>query len=177
MSYSHRSRRLGKKHPRSFSNRNLNFPQGEMPTMTSLWNWESLNNCFVSSQIMMGSMLTYSLTITCVKISLLVLYRRIFNTPAFRTRSLLVGVACLAWWIVEVFTNIFQCRPIAAAFDPASLFTNRCNDLQSYYTGITASNLGLDIILLLLPLHMVWKLQLPIKQRLALIGIFSLGFL
>lgn len=129
------------------------------------------------SQITVCSLLTYSLTITSVKLSLLLLYRRIFDTPAFRRRSLVVGVACVVWWVVEVFTDIFQCHPFEAAFDPASLFTNRCINLQSYYFGITASNMGLDIIMLLLPLHMVWNLKLPIKQKVCLSGIFSMGFL
>ena len=128
-------------------------------------------------QILMCSMLTYSLTITSVKISLLVLYRRIFDTIAFKRRSLIVGIACIIWWVVEVFTDVFQCRPFTAAFDSASLFTDRCIDIQSYYLGITASNLGLDIIMLLLPLHMVWNLKLSVKQRFALSGIFSMGFL
>lgn len=90
---------------------------------------------------------------------------------------MIVGLACLVWWVVEVFTNIFLCHPFAAAFDPASLFTDRCIDLQSYYNGITASNMGLDIIMLLLPLHMVWNLKLSVKQRIALSGIFSMGLL
>ncbi|KAL8729340.1 MAG: hypothetical protein Q9166_004837 [cf. Caloplaca sp. 2 TL-2023] len=126
-------------------------------------------------KILMCSMLTYSLTITSVKISLLVLYRRIFDTAAFKKKSLFVGSACVIWWVVEVFTNIFQCRPFAAAFDPASLFTDRCINLQAYYIGITVSNLALDIVMLFLPLQMVWNLKLPPKQKFALSAIFSLG--
>lgn len=128
-------------------------------------------------QVFMCSLLTYSLTITSVKISLLVLYRRVFDTLAFRKRSLIVGLACLLWGVIAIFTTIFQCRPLTAAFDPASLFTYHCIDIERYYIGMVASNLGIDIVMLVLPLHMVWNLQLPLSQRVALSGIFSIGLL
>lgn len=123
----------------------------------------------------MATMITYSLTITCVKVSILLLYRRIFTTTRFKKVSLVVGIACVLWLVIEVFMNIFQCRPFAAAFDPALLFTDHCIDLQSFYSGITIANLGLDVVVLYLPLHMVWKLKLPTKQKLMLSGIFLLG--
>lgn len=123
----------------------------------------------------MASMITYSLTITCVKVSLLVLYRRIFDTKSFKRRSIVVGTACIAWFIVEIFTNIFQCRPFEAAFDATAIFTDKCIDLQAYYWGITASNMCLDLVVLCLPLHMVWSLHLPPKRKWGLAAMFSLG--
>ena len=125
----------------------------------------------------MATMTTYSLTITFVKISILLLYRRIFTTAPFRKASVAVGAACLLWFIIEVFMDIFQCHPIKAAFDPALLSTDRCIDLQSFYSGITIANLCLDVVILYLPLHMVWKLKLPTKQKLTLSGIFLFGSL
>lgn len=123
----------------------------------------------------MATMTTYSLTITCVKISILLLYRRIFTTAPFKTVSLIVGIACVFWFVIEVFMNVFQCRPFAAAFDPTLLFTDHCIDLQSFYSSVTIANLGLDVVVLYLPLYMVWKLKFPTKQKLMLSGIFLLG--
>lgn len=123
----------------------------------------------------MATMTTYSLTITCVKVSILLLYRRIFATTPFMRVSLFVGIACVLWFVIEVFMDIFQCRPFTAAFDPTLLFTDHCIDLQSFYSGVTIANLGLDVVVLYLPLHMVWKLKLPTKQKLMLSGIFLLG--
>ena len=125
----------------------------------------------------MAGLITYALTITVVKISILALYRRIFDTPAFKQTSLIVGLACIAWFIVTLFTDVFQCRPFEAAFDPALMFTYHCIDLQAYYYGICAANLAIDLIMLYLPLHMVWRLQLPTRQKISLSGIFLLGLL
>lgn len=125
----------------------------------------------------MAGLLTYALTITMVKISILALYRRIFSTPGFRLVSLLVGCACVSWFVVTLFTDLFQCRPFSAAFDPELMFTYHCIGLQAYYYGILVANLALDLVILYLPLHMVWRLKLPTKQKLSLSGIFLLGCL
>ncbi|KAL8804663.1 MAG: hypothetical protein Q9200_005740 [Gallowayella weberi] len=124
---------------------------------------------------LMASYVTYSLTITCSKISILLLYRRIFSTRRFRQATTIVGSLCVGWCIAAIVADIFQCRPIHAAFDPEKLFTNRCMNLQAYYRGVTASNLVLDLIVLSMPLCMVWKLTLDTKQKISLSGIFLLG--
>ncbi|KAL8815107.1 MAG: hypothetical protein Q9223_005721 [Gallowayella weberi] len=130
---------------------------------------------FLKPQALMASYVTYSLTITCSKISILLLYRRIFSTRRFRQATTIVGSLCVGWCIAAIVADIFQCRPIHAAFDPEKLFTNRCMNLQAYYRGVTASNLVLDLIVLSMPLCMVWKLTLDTKQKISLSGIFLLG--
>lgn len=126
-------------------------------------------------QVLMATMITYSLTITSVKISLLLLYRRIFNTTLFKKQSLIVGIACIVWLVVEMSLNIFQCTPFSAAFQPAYLFTDRCIDLQAFYWGVTVTNLLLDVVVLLLPMQVVWKLKLPKRQKITLSAIFLSG--
>ena len=124
---------------------------------------------------MMAGIVTYSLTITIVNLSILLLYRRIFVTQGFKRTTIYVGLICLAWFFIAVFMNLFQCNPFKAAFDVELVFTNQCINLQAFYWGITAANLTLDVILLYLPLHMVWGLQLPMRQKFALSGIFMPG--
>lgn len=126
-------------------------------------------------KLMMSGIVTYTLTITIVKLSILVLYRRIFITAGFKRSTLIVGAAVMLWFIVALFTDLFQCRPFQAAFDPELLFTDQCINLQAYYWGVTASNLCLDVVMLYMPLHMVWGLKLPTRQKIALSGVFLLG--
>lgn len=125
----------------------------------------------------MAGIVTYSLTITVVKLSILMLYRRIFVTQGFKRTTTYVGVICLAWFLLAIFIDIFQCHPFEAAFNVKLLFTDRCIDLQAFYWGITAANVTLDVVLLYLPLHMVWGLKLPKRQKFVLSGIFMLGIL
>lgn len=123
----------------------------------------------------MSTTITYALTITSVKLSLLSLYRRIFGTEDFRRKSLIVGAACIMWFLAESCAGILQCRPFHAAFDPELLFTDHCIDLQAYYWGVTAANFALDIIIICLPIREVWQLQLTLRQKLGLVGVFLLG--
>ena len=109
------------------------------------------------------------------KLSILILYRRIFITAAFKRSTLIVGAAVMIWFIVALFTDLFQCRPFQAAFDPELLFTKQCINLQAYYWGVTGSKLILDVVMLYMPLHMVWGLKLRTRQKIGLSGIFLLG--
>ncbi|KAL8676437.1 MAG: hypothetical protein Q9186_007043 [Xanthomendoza sp. 1 TL-2023] len=124
---------------------------------------------------LMASYVTYSLTITCSKISILLLYRRIFATRRFRQVTVAVGSLCVGWCIAAIVADIFQCQPMHAAFNPDKLFTSRCMNLQAYYRGVTASNLVLDLVVLSMPLCMVWTLTLDTKQKISVSGIFLLG--
>ena len=110
-----------------------------------------------------------------VKISILLMYRRIFDTEAFKKATLVVGAACVAWAIAAIFCLIFQCHPFSGLWNPELTFTNKCINLQSYYRAIASSNMALDIIILCMPLFMVWRLKLEASQKLMLSGIFALG--
>ena len=124
----------------------------------------------------MVALTTYAMTITLVKISLLLLYRRVFDNQKFKTYILVVGALCLSWFVAGVFSNIFQCSPVSAAFDERRMLPDvHCLDLKAWCYGVTASNMLLDIIILAMPISMVWQLRLPTRQKVILSGIFLLG--
>lgn len=113
---------------------------------------------------------------TAIKISILCLYRRTFPIRTFRLATLIVGVICVAWFIGGTFATIFQCRPIAAAWDwgiPES--EKRCVNIKAMFEGIVAINLITDVIILCLPMKLIWNLHLALRQKLVLLAIFSLG--
>ena len=120
-------------------------------------------------------MVTYSFTITMVKLSILMLYRRIFTTSAFRRKVSIVGCVCVVWCLLAVFIYVFGCRPFSAAFDIELVFTYHCIDLQTFIWAITACNVGLDIVVLSLPIHQVWNLQLSVQKKISVSAVFLLG--
>ena len=116
------------------------------------------------------------MAITGAKLSILLLYRRIFPSRPFR-RTLYVFVAiCIVWCILVVLLAIFRCRPIPAAWNP-SINSSTCISLRPLYYGTSTSNVILDIIINLLPARQIWGLQLPIKQRVLLVICMSMGIL
>ena len=122
-------------------------------------------------------MVTYSFTMTMVKLSILMLYRRIFTTSAFRRKVLVVGSICVVWCLLAIFIYVFGCRPFSAAFDIELLFTYHCINLQIFIWAITACNVGLDVVVLSLPIHQVWKLQLSVQKKISVSAVFLLGSL
>ena len=121
--------------------------------------------------------MTYGLTITLVKISILLLYRRIFDTPALRRVTLILGALCMCWFLASVLGELFLCSPLSASWDPRSMFTRNCGNLKAYLMGVTVSNMLLDFVILCTPLPLVWSLHLPRRKKLEVCGIFLLGSL
>lgn len=129
----------------------------------------------MSLQVLFASFVLYALSITIVKISILQLYRRVFTIQPFRNLIYIVGGMCLIWFIVVIGVCLFQCRPIVAAWDRTVV--GKCMDLKVLYYGITISNMILDVIINLMPVKMIWKLQLPLKQRVLLLCIMLVGIM
>lgn len=127
------------------------------------------------AQLLLPASITYALSITLVKVSILLLYRRIFSTPNFRRNSLIIGAVSVAWCIATILGQIFLCRPISASWHPDLIFTDRCNDVQAFWIAITSLNVLIDVAILCLPIHMVSKLQLPTRKKIVVSGIFMLG--
>jgi len=91
--------------------------------------------------------------------------------PVFIAVMLLVG----GWSLAQVLATIFSCNPINAAWDLT--VKGSCPDpLRQFYIN-AAGNIITDIIVFLLPITILSRLNLVRAQKLALIGIFSLGFL
>lgn len=103
------------------------------------------------------------------------MYRRIFPTKWFQKMTMFVGAACIACFIAEILSDMLQCHPITAAWDPAFLFSSQCINLEAYFWGISATNMILDVIILCMPLRVVWELELPTRQKCILSGIFIMG--
>ncbi|KAJ6256807.1 LOW QUALITY PROTEIN: hypothetical protein Dda_8675 [Drechslerella dactyloides] len=80
-----------------------------------------------------------------------------------------VNIACVS---VSLGTIIFQCKPIAYWNDPIGA---KCIDRSASFIAGGILIIITDVIVLLLPVPVIWKLKLPLRSRLGVIGIFSLG--
>jgi hypothetical protein len=68
-------------------------------------------------------------------------------------------------------------RPLKAFWMPLATFKYKCIDEGNYMMSFAVITIFLDFILLFLPMPIVWALQLPLKQRIAVCGLFFLGFI
>ena len=108
-----------------------------------------------------------------MKLSVLLLYRRVFPNPRFRAILWLVGIFILCYSITLFFGVIFQCNPIKGAWDLT--LGAKCINLSLVILTMSCLNALTDFITLLLPLPLLWKLHLPRQRKVQLMGIFLLG--
>lgn len=122
----------------------------------------------------MVAIYTYNLGMHSVKLGFLFQYRRIFRSSAMQTICFWFILYVCIWAVVQTTLSSLTCIPVAVVY-PA--MAGKClNTLLIWY--ITAGmSMVTDLAIFCIPLHSVWKLQLPLRQKVMVMGIFCLGFL
>ena len=86
--------------------------------------------------------------------------------------ALLVLVVC--WGIATLFSSVFQCRPVKAAWLPF-LAGARCFSIRAWLIGTNVPNIVIDFFILVLPIPLVWGLNLSVPRRASLNAVFLVG--
>ena len=119
----------------------------------------------------------YKVNICLTKISILLFYLRVFKVVRwFKFLCWTVGGIILAFTVASVLASIFQCIPIAFAYDK-TIPDGSCIDLTSFWYGNAGYNIGTDLIIIILPILVIRTLKIPKRTRIALVGVFGLGIL
>lgn len=84
----------------------------------------------------------------------------------------MLGVVA-AWTIAYFFSNLFTCYPITALVE--SFYGNKCINAVPMWLSVVATDLIVDVVILTIPIPMVLRLQLPLKERLGVLGMLLLG--
>jgi hypothetical protein len=118
----------------------------------------------------------YGVMIGVVKISILLLYRRVFS-PIRRsvfdiTIITLIGII-FAFYGSTTFIKIFQCTPREKIWNPT--VHGRCFNIFNILNASGAFNFTTDIIILLLPMHAVRKLQIDRLKKILIVVALTFG--
>ncbi|KAF1940627.1 hypothetical protein EJ02DRAFT_435494 [Clathrospora elynae] len=139
--------------------------------------WELTGNRAKSTMnlISMASIL-YCPFLASAKLSLLLFYLtlshlRWFKLCVYASMFLVVG-----YNIALVFPLIFACTPFKRNWDITTT-DGSCIDRTPLYMATAVLNMITDILLLVLPIPMIVKLQMPRAQKAGLICIFGVGSL
>lgn len=133
---------------------------------------DDLKRCI---QFMLVGNVFYALAIAFTKLSIVASYLHIFSPS---------GVMCWLMWataavtagllVASVPATVFQCRPVAAAWD-FSLPRDGCYTFVNFLYASTAINTATDLVLCIAPLPYFWRLQLPVRQKVLVSVLFFLG--
>lgn len=124
-----------------------------------------------------ASLLVFNASIVLVKISVTLMYRRIFVTRVMRitTTSMLVFLA--AWGPANIIALAFICVPAENFWDLTPEGQSHCRPMLPIFLIVSVTNMVTDFFIFLIPLHSIKGLQLPLKQKLVLALALCLGFL
>jgi hypothetical protein len=131
----------------------------------------------------------YVIALCFIKLSILSFYRTITTNRVLR--YLVAGTAAfvVAYTFGATLAAIFQCKTPSDAWSTAAFFAQfdkvpdpnaphvQCYDATLFFLATAGLNLFSDIVILLLPIPMLLGLRVPRKQRIAVVGIFSIGLM
>jgi hypothetical protein len=125
-------------------------------------------------QALWASSLLFTVTLTSARLSILLFYRRIFVGNTFR-KLLWVNFGLQAFWgIAWLFTYAFQCVPTYLIWTVLVGQRKQCFDPKANFV-FAISNVVMDVLVLVTPQTIIWKLQMSLRNKIAVSGIFLVG--
>ena len=115
----------------------------------------------------------YSIAIGTVKISTCLLFLRLIPRRGFQLFLISLATFIGLYCFITIMITVFQCRPVAGAWDPTVIST--CINISLAWEIMGAFNVLTDVALLLAPLPHLWGLHVPLRQKVQVIGIFCIG--
>lgn len=126
-------------------------------------------------QLLVAFECVYCTAVALIKLSLLLMYMRIFPVKSFELGAYILGFITIGWAIAINCVSIFQCQPIKKAWLPT--IPGSCIDLKASFIGNAVPNILTDVAILMMPVGQVWRLQMSPTQRASLCFMFLLGSL
>lgn len=123
----------------------------------------------------LANQVLWALSVCLPKLSMLLLYSKIFTTALFVNAAKATAVLIFLLGIATILGALLQCQPLAFNWDQTIPGGHCGNQVLSYeITGIL--NVILDIMTLLLPMPYLASLEMSMGKKLVLIATFAVGF-
>ncbi|KAL9084334.1 MAG: hypothetical protein Q9159_005293 [Coniocarpon cinnabarinum] len=127
-------------------------------------------------QAFYASEMIWAASIPFIKISILVLYVRVFGQLRYmRWSAWCLSIFTIAWAIMVILVCSMQCLPIQGIWDKT--IKAKCIDAPTFFIAGSVPDVVVDFMILVLPIAAVWRLQKTIVERISLMAIFLLGSL
>ncbi|KAL4954829.1 hypothetical protein BDW69DRAFT_162358 [Aspergillus filifer] len=124
-------------------------------------------------QLHIVNIVFFSLVITFTKLSLLILYNRVFSIFRWlQITSYIIGAVVIAYNTTVIVVASLVCIPLSRLW---SDIPGRCANPALAFGLLTAMNVTTDIAILALPIKPVWSMQMSKQRKVQLLVIFLLG--
>ncbi|KAH4107913.1 hypothetical protein HBI80_129120 [Parastagonospora nodorum] len=135
-----------------------------------------MENAFYILKYLFFSIIAYHVALTLTKFSILLQYRRIFTLKGSRKPIYIVMGICAATGTTAVLTAVFTCVPVNAYWNMGLKPFAKCVNQDAMYHANAALNITTDLLVAALPVRQLWRLQIAMRQKIALLIILTLGW-
>ncbi|KAK7746794.1 hypothetical protein SLS53_001982 [Cytospora paraplurivora] len=112
---------------------------------------------------------------TFVRLSILDFIHQVFSVRKFRLAIYLCEAATVAYLVGCTIAWLATCRPIKFNWELGTDVPQHCVNNSLKFLLSAVFNLVLDLSILLLPMPMLWTLQMNMRKKVALSFVFGLG--
>ena len=123
---------------------------------TDLQHLTKSKQCFLAAGVL------WALSIACIKLSILAFYISIFRVPIFVASAYVIAALSISLMVAVAFANMLICRPLSYNWDRSGKGT--CGNMTAFYLGSSIANLLIDVSVVVLPMPMLWSLQVLHKR-------------
>ncbi|KAL2788153.1 hypothetical protein BJX66DRAFT_340544 [Aspergillus keveii] len=155
----------------------LAFPIHNAGLGTDFWNipFENITRTLYLFAIVVN---LYPPTIALIKISMLLLYLRLFPSTTLRIATITILTLTAIWGLVYTLINIFICNPRSYAWEQwDGEHEGRCMDQQAILMSHAIINIVLDVVVIGLPLSTLLRLKLGRDKKVGVFVMFVIGIL
>lgn len=118
----------------------------------------------------------YGVAICVAKLAILCLYRRIFSMyprSPFDSAVIVLGILLILYYVATVIAKIWECVPLARAWDQS--IPGSCIDVLMLVNVDGIFNLVTDFIIVIMPLRVVWNLNMKVTKKASVVLAFTFG--
>ncbi|RYP52642.1 hypothetical protein DL769_010633 [Monosporascus sp. CRB-8-3] len=122
-----------------------------------------------------AAILLYAVCIWLIKVSALLFFARIFSmSRRFRVSLWGFGACVTAWFICTAIVPWFNCSPVSKTLDP--FIPGVCFNRMRWFLGSAFINAFADLLILLLPMPLIWRLHMTLHRKISVTFVFILGY-
>lgn len=120
----------------------------------------------------------YMMCLGLTKIALLAFYLKVFPNEGFRRVCWATASTCLVLFPTFSIFTVFYCTPVSYTWEGwTGKVEGHCLSFNLFAWIQTCINIALDTFILVLPLPLVWRLNMGRKKKMLLMLMFSVGVL
>lgn len=110
------------------------------------------------------------------KLSVLFFYRRIFRGKLFEVLSMIMIVIVCIWTFGFFFAILFRCgTQFWALWAPLKYLLANCYSSTPMFQAFSITDVITDVFIIALPIYWTSRLQMTLRKKLAVCGVFLLG--